>query len=84
MIDYKEFLKDHDSNTFMLETNERPITNQSAVCISPYNTETGMWIAGMNIIIPMAEVLSERLPIVTDPDDIELKTFLDTYYPKEK
>jgi hypothetical protein len=43
-----------------------------------------MWIAGMNIIIPMAEVLSERLPIVTDPDDIELKDFLDTYYPKEK
>jgi hypothetical protein len=83
MIDYNELLRAHDSNAWKLETNERPITNQSAVGISPYNTETGMWIAGMNIIIPMAEVLSERLPIVTDPDDIELKTFLDTYYPKE-
>jgi hypothetical protein len=84
MIDYDILLKSHDSNAWRLETNERPVTNQSAVCISPYNTETGMWIAGMNIIIPMAEVLSERLPIVTDPEDAELKDFLDTYYPKEK
>ena len=82
MIDYKNLLKAHDSNAWKLETNERPITNQSAVCISPYNTETGMWIAGMNIIIPMSEVLSEQLPIVTDEDDKELRDFLDIYYPK--
>ena len=83
MIDYKEILKDHNSNAFMLETNERPITNQSMICLSPYNIETGQWLCGMNLIIPMAEVLSERLPIVTDPEDIELKTFLDTYYQKD-
>ena len=82
MIDYKELLKAHDSNAWILETNERPITNQSAVCISPYNTESGMCISGINIIIPMAEVLSEGLPIVTDENDTELRDFLDIYYPK--
>ena len=82
MIDYKEFLKDHDSNAFMLETNERPITNQSMICLSPYKIETGQWLCGMNLIIPMAEVLSEQLPIVTKEEDTELRDFLDIYYPK--
>ena len=82
MIDYKEILKDHNSNAFMLETYERPITNQSMICLSPYNTETGQWLCGMNLIIPMSMILDERLPIVTQKEDTELIDFLDINYPK--
>jgi len=82
MIDYKEILKDHNSNAFMLETNETPIGRDCMVCISPYNSKTGEWVAGMNLIIPMSEVLDEQLPIVTKEEDIELRDFLDINYPK--
>jgi len=82
MIDYKEILKDHNSNAFMLETNETPITRDCMVCISPYNNKTGEWVAGMNLIISMSIVLDEQLPIVTKEEDIELRDFLDINYPK--
>ena len=83
MINYKELLEEHDSDAYMLETHESPITKDSAVCISPFNTKTNVWLYGMNFIIIMAEVLNERLPIVTKEEDTELRGFLDINYPKE-
>ena len=83
MIDYKEFLKAHDCDAYVLECNDRPVTRDCAVCVSPYNSQTGEWVAGMNLIIPMSEVLNNRSPVVTREDDNELNDFLEKNYPPE-
>jgi hypothetical protein len=76
MIDYKNLLKEHECDAYVLEVEDRPVTKESAVCISPYNSQTGEWVSGMNIIIPMSEILNNRIPVVTRPDDTELNEFL--------
>ena len=82
MIDYKRILKDFDCKAFLIETEETLITKESVVCISPFCINTGKWVSGMNLIIPISVVLEERLPIVIKEEDKELRNFLDTYYPK--
>ena len=82
MIDYKKILKDFQCTKYLIECNDRPITKESAVCISPFCMNTGKWVSGMNLIISMSMILDERLPIVTQKEDTELIDFLDINYPK--
>lgn len=83
MMDYKSMLKEFDYDAWMLESRARPITKESAVGISPYNTKTKNWVAGMTVIIPMVEVLNNRMPVVVKDDDKEMAEFMSNNYPKE-
>ena len=82
-IDCKGMLKDFDCDAFMLESQDKEITIDSVVCISPFNTKTSEWIAGMNMITSMTMVIRYHLPIVTKGDHKELDAFLKKYYKKE-
>jgi hypothetical protein len=81
--DYKKLLQQWNCDCFMLESQDKEVTMDSAVCLSPFDKSTNLWISGMNMITSMTMVIRYHLPIVTKGDHKELDIFLDKYYKKE-
>ncbi len=75
-MNYKHLLKAHDCDAFFIEVMCRPITMDTAVCVSPYNTQTGDWITGMNLITSMEDIIKQKVRLVCKDDDKELMDFL--------
>jgi len=83
-IDYKGMLKDFDCDAFILESQDKEITIDSVVCISPFNTKTSEWVAGMNIVTTMKDALKQHMRIVTKGDHKELEDFLGKHIGKKE
>lgn len=67
MKDVDKF-KEYDA--YMVESKDEVVTEESLVCISPYNTKTNEWLGGMMELTTMKDLLSRNKKKVTKDKNV--------------
>ena len=67
---------------YMVESKDEVVTEESIVCISPYNTQTNEWLSEMMEITSMEDLLSRDKKKVTK--DMNVQIFMEEHFAKTK